>query len=209
MIYWNNNKVKNYQSSPAFKSLSYKSMRFPIINKPENNMIFSNQQQKKQHNKLEENLPKVVCDLKSINEDLKTPPKLYCETKEFKPKVFGAIMRYKDPNTQELYYALIQGRYTRKWSFPKGHSNKGEEPYDCVKREVYEETGINNLPNPSSDKRIGFGYYYIFDVETKYDLQPQDKNEVMDKKWVTLQDMTTLQLNVDASYFKKMLLGVE
>ncbi len=53
----------------------------------------------------------------------------------FKSKVYGAIIRYKDPIQEETYYALIQGRYTGKWSFPKGHSNKGEEPYDCVKRE--------------------------------------------------------------------------
>ncbi len=200
MIYWNNNKVKNYQSSPAFKSLSYKSMRFPINNTTQNNMKFNKQQQSQ--GGLKEDLPQVVCDLPQVACGLKTPK----EEREFKPKVFGAIMRYKDPNTQELYYALIQGRYTRKWSFPKGHSNKGEEPYDCVKREVYEETGINNLPNPTSEGRIGFGYYYVFDVETKYEINPQDKKEVMDNKWVTLQDMTTLQLNVDASYFKRMLL---
>ncbi len=125
--------------------------------------------------------------------------------KEFKSKVYGAIMRYTDKNTKEIYYALIQGRYTGKWSFPKGHSNKGEEPYDCVRREVFEETGIKGLPNPTSDQRIGFGHYYIFDVETKYDLQPQDKKEVMNHRWVTQKELDELQLNVDASYFKKSL----
>ena len=116
-------------------------------------------------------------------------------------------MRYKDPNSNEIYYALIQGRYTGKWSFPKGHSNKGEEPYDCVKREVFEETGIQTLPNPTSDQRIGFGHYYIFDVETMYHLNPQDCKEVMDKRWVTQSELDGLQLNVDASYFKKSLVS--
>jgi hypothetical protein len=129
------------------------------------------------------------------------------QQKEFRSKVYGAIMRYKDKDTNEIYYALIQGRYTGKWSFPKGHSNKGEEPYDCVKREVFEETGINNLPNPISDQRIGFGHYYIFDVETKYSLNPQDCKEVMDKRWVTQYEFDELQLNVDASYFKKLLVS--
>ncbi len=129
------------------------------------------------------------------------------EKKEFKSKVYGAIIRYKDKN-QETYYALIQGRYTGKWSFPKGHSNKGEEPYDCVKREVYEETGIRDLPNPTAEKRIGFGYYYIFDVEIKYELKPQDKKEVMNQCWVTEKELDNLELNVDASYFKKGLVNI-
>jgi len=181
--------------------------------------------------KVASGLPKVVCDLKTLStrkEDLKTPsthpgdlkppsthngdlPEVACGLKplqkEFKSKVYGAIMRYKDKNTNKVYYALIQGRYTGKWSFPKGHSKKGEEPYDCVMREIFEETGIIHLPNSVEDQRIGFGHYYIFDVEIKYNLQPQDKNEVMNTIWVSLEEMNGMKLNVDASYFLKKMLS--
>lgn len=205
MIYWNNNTVKTQQVSPAFRSLSYKSMRFPINNQTitKNTMKFNKKQEQIPTNNVKGELKDIegCLGLKASQGELKEPQK------EWKPKVFGAIMRYKEPNTLETYYALIQGRYTQKWSFPKGHSNKGEEPYDCVKREVYEETGINNLPNPTSDGRVGFGHYYVFDVETKYEINPQDKKEVMNYKWATLEEMTTLQLNVDASYFKRSLLS--
>jgi 8-oxo-dGTP pyrophosphatase MutT (NUDIX family) len=117
-------------------------------------------------------------------------------------------LRYKNPNTRITKYALVQGRYTGKWSFPKGHSNKGEEPYDCVRREVYEETGINNLPDSSESLRVGFGHYYIFDVEYEYSLKPTDTNEIMNTRWVTEDELKQMALNVDASYYKRMLSDV-
>ncbi len=194
------NKKKQY--TPAFNSLSFKAKR--NINTREMSELYNNHIEPDPYFKslMKTNTSTYIKNQKSLsysnNNDLQ-------DKKTFKSKVYGAIMRYKDANTEELYYALVQGRYTGKWSFPKGHSNKGEEPYDCVIREIFEETGVCNLPNPTSDQRIGFGHYYIFDVEVKYNLQPQDKKEVMDQKWVTLNDMNNMQLNVDASYFKKSL----
>jgi len=193
--------------APAFKSLSFKSQRIPNAYKMKT-VDVSGVIQGLTLTRTE--------DLKTLStrkEDLKTPSTQdedlknlqSQQQKEFKSKVYGAIMRYRDKNTNATYYALIQGRYTGKWSFPKGHSKKGEEPYDCVIREIFEETGINNLPNSVEDYRIGFGHYYIFDVEMKYNLQPQDKNEVMNTKWVTVEEMNDLKLNVDASYFKRMM----
>lgn len=197
MFYMKTNK-SNKQMAPAFSSLSFKAKRNPdpyfksLIESTTQNII------KK---------PSQNTQLRQVETKNNKEEKPHELKKEFRSKVYGAIMRYKDKNTKEVYYALIQGRYTGKWSFPKGHSNRGEEPYDCVKREVFEETGIQTLPNPISDQRIGFGHYYIFDVETKYDLQPQDKKEVMNHRWVTQNELDELQLNVDASYFKKLLLN--
>ena len=73
-----------------------------------------------------------------------------------KPKTYGAILKAKE------YYALVQGRYTGKWSFPKGHSNEGENPIDCTIREVAEETGIETLPCPIEYREVGYGNYYVF-----------------------------------------------
>ena len=70
-----------------------------------------------------------------------------------KQKTYGAILIYKDK------YALVQGRYTGKWSFPKGHSNEGEKPIECTKREVEEEnlSRVHLLPNylPPPASRTG------------------------------------------------------
>ncbi len=202
MFYNKQNQYTRTTMSPAFSSLSFKAKRNI------DTRVFSDLSKKSTPDPYFKSLMSPVAkSLIAPDLTLKKQIQQEKQQKEFKSKVFGAIMRYNDKNTNEVYYALIQGRYTGKWSFPKGHSNKGEEPYDCVKREVFEETGINNLPNPTSDQRIGFGHYYIFDVETKYDLQPQDKKEVMNHRWVTQSELEQLQLNVDASYFKKLLVS--
>lgn len=185
--------------SPAFKSLSYKADRSERQREIEKSKVFE-----KLNSKPDPYFKSLMHQAASQKEDLK--PKT--PQKEFKSKVFGAILRYRNPNTHITKYALVQGRYTGKWSFPKGHSNKGEEPYDCVRREVYEETGINNLPDSSESLRVGFGHYYIFDVEYEYSLQPTDTNEIMNTRWVTEDELKQLALNVDASYYKRMLIEI-
>ena len=137
--------------------------------------------------------------------DYNTEFKSYLKNESAKPrqKVYGAILRYRANNI--FKYALVQGRYTGKWSFPKGHAKMGESPMDCTEREVKEETGFANLPVPSDYTKVGFSNYYIFDLKEEIKLTPSDKNEIMDTKWVTLEEMEELTLNVDASHFVKHL----
>lgn len=118
---------------------------------------------------------------------------------------YGAILRItKDQHT---LYALVQGRYTGKWSFPKGHANEGELPMECTKREVGEETGIDQLPTPQDYLKVGYGHYYVFNLKESIPLIPRDKKEIIDTKWVTLEEMCNLSLNADVSMYKKMLLS--
>lgn len=189
--------------SPAFKSLSYKADRSERHRDIEKSKVFE-----KLNSKPDPYFKSLMHQVTTPKEDLKTPLHQSTPKKEFKSKVFGAILRYRSPHTHITKYALVQGRYTGKWSFPKGHSNKGEEPYDCVRREVYEETGINNLPDSSESLRVGFGHYYIFDVEYEYTLKPTDTNEIMNTRWVTEDELKQLALNVDASYYKRMLIEI-
>jgi 8-oxo-dGTP pyrophosphatase MutT (NUDIX family) len=45
------------------------------------------------------------------------------------------------------------------WDFPKGNIEKGELPIDTVRREISEETGINNIKIfPSFKKKIVYHY---------------------------------------------------
>jgi 8-oxo-dGTP pyrophosphatase MutT (NUDIX family) len=118
---------------------------------------------------------------------------------------YGGILCIK--NNQEPLYALVQGRYTGKWSFPKGHSNEGEHPFECTVREVGEETGIDELPEPADYIKVGYGHYYVFNLKEPIPLIPRDKKEIIDTKWVTLDEMTNLQLNADASMYRKQLMG--
>jgi 8-oxo-dGTP pyrophosphatase MutT (NUDIX family) len=119
-----------------------------------------------------------------------------------KQKTYGAILCIKEDSGNNLY-ALVQGRYTGKWSFPKGHSNEGEHPFDCTLREVAEETGIDKLPQPIEYIQVGYGNYFVFNLTDTLPLIPRDTNEIMDTKWVTLEEMERMSLNADASLYRK------
>ena len=119
-----------------------------------------------------------------------------------KHKTFGAILTVKSESGETLY-ALVQGSYTGKWSFPKGHANEGEEPFECTLREVGEETGIDELPEPTEYVQVGYGNYFVFNLKEIQPLIPRDTHEIMDTKWVTLEEMERMPLNADASLFRK------
>lgn len=119
-------------------------------------------------------------------------------------KTAGGILRYQT-KYGEYCYALVQGSYHKKWSFPKGHINDNEKMFDCTLREIGEETGIDILPPPTTSLQIGFGYYYIFDIEEDYPLCPRDKKEIMNTRWATIEEMQELDTNADVSQFVRML----
>jgi 8-oxo-dGTP pyrophosphatase MutT (NUDIX family) len=120
---------------------------------------------------------------------------------------YGGILCIKNEEGENLY-ALVQGRYTGKWSFPKGHSNEGEHPFECTLREVYEETGIDKLPDPIDNLQVGYGNYFVFNLTEPIPLIPRDTNEIMATKWVTLEEMERMSLNADASQYRKKLKSV-
>jgi len=123
--------------------------------------------------------------------------------KPYRSRVYGGILYVQKNN--HIEYAIVQGRYTEKWSFPKGHSNEGETPMECTLREIAEEVGIDILPTPIEYLRIGHGSYYIFPLEEKIELNPRDKNEIINTKWATIDEMEKLSLNVDVSKYVKRL----
>ena len=122
-----------------------------------------------------------------------------------KVATYGAILKTTDPSTRETLYALVQGRYTGKWSFPKGHANEGEAPLECTMRELAEETGIDDLQSPDEYLHIGYGNYFVFNLSAEIPLIPRDTHEIMDTKWMTLEEMKETPLNADASQFLKMM----
>lgn len=116
---------------------------------------------------------------------------------ERKPSV-GGIICYKDT---EIYYAIVQGRETGKWSFPKGHMNENEKPLECARREICEETGLTELGEPVYDNRVGYGHYYVFVMSERKELVAIDTKEIMSAMWATKEDMMRLQLNADIQCF--------
>ena len=53
----------------------------------------------------------------------------------------GVVYRQNDPE-DEPEFLILQHRYGKYWSFPKGRQIKGETYLDTAKREISEETGI-------------------------------------------------------------------
>jgi len=120
-----------------------------------------------------------------------------------RPRVYGGILHTNETDPEKVRYLLVQGRYSGKWSFPKGHSYTGEEPLVCARREIMEETGLAHLPDPIEYIRLGYGNYYVFVCPFMFIPMPQDTGEIMGTAWVTLKEMGTLPLNVDVSRFHK------
>jgi hypothetical protein len=70
-------------------------------------------------------------------------------------------------------------------------------------REVGEETGIDTLPNPIDYIKVGYGHYYVFNLKEQIPLIPRDHKEIIDTKWVTLEEMDQLSLNADVNMYRK------
>jgi 8-oxo-dGTP pyrophosphatase MutT (NUDIX family) len=118
-------------------------------------------------------------------------------------RVYGGIIHTIHSDPAQVRYLLVQGRYSEKWSFPKGHSYEGENPLTCARREIAEETGQDKLPDPVEYIRIGYGNYYVFVCHTMFTPAPRDTGEIMAAEWLTLSEMAHLSLNVDVNRFRK------
>jgi 8-oxo-dGTP pyrophosphatase MutT (NUDIX family) len=113
--------------------------------------------------------------------------------------------------TRDKKYLLVKGRQSNKWSFPKGHRNRGELAIDCAIRELYEETGISlckPLEYPKSAifsrNKDGSGpEYFYFDVSKELDTHINDVREISDIGWFSLDDMACMNGNIDITRFVK------
>jgi len=84
------------------------------------------------------------------------------------------------------------------WSFAKGHKDKGETDYQTAKRELFEETGIDNAGFLSKKILLKESYNYerkkkrvmksvgYFVAESEHRGVMIDGNEIIDFKWCTL-----------------------
>jgi 8-oxo-dGTP pyrophosphatase MutT (NUDIX family) len=83
---------------------------------------------------------------------------------------------------------LVQGRMSKRWGFPKGHPEMGEELKDTAARELYEETGIQLDPDFLARCpiwRCGNQTYFVCHTKAA-DLpkfQPDDTHEIVDIAW--------------------------
>jgi len=127
-----------------------------------------------------------------------------------KRRVYGGILMTItiDDDVPHFRYALVQGKQTGIWSFPKGHAEEDELPYTCALREIREETNLSDMPLPVGAFQVGHGIYYVFLI-TELPLIPQDPKEIGQTRWASLQDMQHMDLNVDVRIWFKAAMAAE
>jgi 8-oxo-dGTP pyrophosphatase MutT (NUDIX family) len=96
---------------------------------------------------------------------------------------------------------MVLGRAAAKWSLPKGHANTNESPFDCIVREIWEETGYRCTDIPIRSHRMKFGIYYEFHVLSEFATCPQDTTEIAEARWMTLEEAVALPMNSDTGAF--------
>jgi len=97
---------------------------------------------------------------------------------------------------------VIRGRQSGKWSFPKGHGTSNELPLEACIRELREETGIDLKGyKPNEELRFKAGTYFVFYVQDRIELNPEDTKEVMDSMWISLYRLPFLTGNMDLTTF--------
>jgi ADP-ribose pyrophosphatase YjhB (NUDIX family) len=110
----------------------------------------------------------------------------------------GGIIFRRDKETKKLEILLIQDAKNR-WTIPKGHVEEGEQPKDTAKREIQEETGLQEMNVMSWLGKVNFRYrrthtlvlmtMHIYLVEGLGDtdkLNPEDW--LTDIKWIPATD---------------------
>jgi len=105
---------------------------------------------------------------------------------------------------------LVHQAESNFWSFPKGGQEPDENSEDCWKRELFEETGIINLP----PHRI-ITIYEIFSYEitvieilsSKLPIPIHDEVELLDARWIPMEDIDKYHLNSITRNILKVCLG--
>ena len=130
--------------------------------------------------------------------DSATPfPKAFSCYKSSSEKVYGTICM--SPNNRIL---LVKGKKSNKWSFPKGHKNRGETYMSCAVRETYEESGINlDGYVPVAYQRLSVGEYYFYELEQEVTPQIQDIQEITEASWMSIDEIQQTSCNVDVNNF--------
>ena len=94
----------------------------------------------------------------------------------------------------------VFGRASQKWSFPKGHLQEGETPFQCARRESYEETGVVPPLGCRKVVLLPTGTYYVFEVN-EFPCRPQDINEVETTAWLSIRQLKRVSVNLDINAF--------
>lgn len=129
----------------------------------------------------------------------------------------GAIIR----NNKDEILMIDRLKQPFGWACPAGHIDEGEEPDDALFREVKEETGLDivsyrefpinysfddfsDCPQEACSRGIKSHMWFIYDVVANGELIFKE-DEVKAIKWVSIEEIKTLQLESVWAYWLKKL----
>lgn len=95
-------------------------------------------------------------------------------------KSVGCVIYRKE--AEKILFLLVQYR-SWQWDFPKGHVEEGESEQQTLRREVFEETGIDDL-KVLPDFRTSVRYFYVAKGNEKTEREMQKKSIYIFKKAV-------------------------
>ncbi|HIZ55331.1 MAG TPA: NUDIX domain-containing protein [Firmicutes bacterium] len=106
-------------------------------------------------------------------------------------KSCGALVYRKFHGNIELL--LIKHANGGHWSFPKGHVEEGETETETAQREIYEETGVEVIIDPTFREIVSYSpkrdtqkdVIYFLARAKKFEITPQEE-EISAARWVEL-----------------------
>lgn len=105
------------------------------------------------------------------------------------PTAGGVIFR-RNPKKQELIEILLIQDAKGRWTIPKGHVEEGENPRDTARREITEETGLQEMSVIDWLGKINFRYrrvdsLVLMTTEIFLVQALGDTDNIQKEKWMT------------------------
>lgn len=121
-----------------------------------------------------------------------------------KDESFGVVPVFKNERNEFMFCVVKHD--AGHWGFPKGHTDGNEAPEDTARRELKEETGIDDVEfqnnkiftetysfdkeNIRYEKKVKYFLGFVFSMEAK---TPENfRNEIPEMKWVTYKEAKKL-----------------
>lgn len=115
-------------------------------------------------------------------------------------------------NSAATHCLLVKQKSTQKWGFPKGSMEPGESFNKCMRRELWEETGLNiNAFRHRVLGRETYHKYLIYVIHMNQQVNIpftiQDQDEIDQVEWVLLEKIPTYSFNRVTEFILSKLLS--